>query len=93
MIVSIAAALVKPTITGCERKSTITQSLRLQMMRYTQAVKNAKREAKATYHSTPFVANGASTVAVMSETIVTGPVDICGDDPKSAAMITGIQAV
>lgn len=93
VIVRIAAAFVKPTITGCDRKSTITHSLKLHISRYTQAVKNASKDAKAIYHSVPLVAMGESTVAVISDTIVTGPVDICGDDPKSAAIITGIQAV
>ena len=30
-VLSIAAAFVNPTITGCERKSTITHNLRLHM--------------------------------------------------------------
>jgi hypothetical protein len=32
-------------------------------------------------------------VAVIRDTIVIGPVDICDDDPKRPAIITGINAV
>lgn len=56
-------------------------------------MKNAIRDAYATYHSIHADATGAKAVAVMSETIVTGHVDIWGDEPKRAAIITGINAV
>ena len=92
-MVRTAAAFVNHTMTGWERKSTITHNFKLQIMRYTQAVKNARSDANAIYHSDQLVAIGARIVAVMSETIVTGPVDIWGDEPKSAAIMTGIQAV
>lgn len=93
MIVKIAAALVKPIITGCERKSTMTHILRHPIRIYINQINSAKREAYAIYHSVPLTAIGASAVAVMSEMMVMGHVDICGDDPKRAAMITGIKAV
>lgn len=51
------------------------------------------RDAYIIYHSKPDEAIGARAVAVIKDTIVTGPVDICGDDPKRAATITGIKAV
>ena len=62
-------------------------------MRYTQPVAKARSEAYAIYPSLPETAIGARAVAVMSDTIVTGPVDICGHEPNNAAMITGINAV
>ena len=44
------------------------------------------------YQELPLLAIGASAVAVISDTIVIGQVDICGEDQKSAATITGINA-
>jgi len=39
------------------------------------------------------MAIGARAVAVIRETMVTGQVDICLLEPKSAPIITGIKAV
>jgi hypothetical protein len=45
------------------------------------------------YHSILALAIGASAVAVISDTIVIGQVDICDEEPKRPAIITGINAV
>jgi len=45
------------------------------------------------YQAVQLIAIGASAVAVISDTIVTGPVDICLLEPNNAAIMTGIKAV
>jgi hydroxyethylthiazole kinase-like sugar kinase family protein len=54
---------------------------------------SARSDAYAAYHSGLEIASGASVVAVINDTIVTGPVDICLLDQKSHPIITGRNAV
>ena len=56
-------------------------------------MKNARSDAYAAYHSGPEIASGDSVAAVISDTIVTGHVDICLLDQNKPAIITGRKAV
>jgi len=87
-----AAALVKPTITGWDRKFTTTPSLKTPRVSCTSPTSSASITASTTYCSVPGVANGASEDAVSSDTTATGPVPNWLDEPHSAATITGRNA-
>jgi len=85
----IAAALVKPTMTGCDRKFTTTPSLKTPSASWKRPTSSASRIASATNCSEPTAASGASDEAVSSEATATGPVPSWFDEPHSAATATG----
>ncbi len=88
----IAAALVKPTITGWERKFTMTPSLNTPSTSCTMPTIKASMMARATKCSEPGAASGASDEAVNSEATATGPVPSWFDEPHNAPTITGRKA-
>jgi hypothetical protein len=88
----IAAALVKPTITGWERKFTTTPSLNTPSTSWKIPTSKASMMARATKACEPGAASGASDEAVSSEATATGPVPSCFDEPHSAATATGRKA-
>ncbi len=88
----IAAALVKPTMTGCERKFTTTPSLKAPSASWKTPTISASMIASAMNCAEPGAARGASVDAVSSETTATGPVPSWLEEPHSAATITGRKA-
>jgi hypothetical protein len=88
----IAAALVKPTMTGCERKFTTTPSLKAPRVSCITPTSSASMIASAMKVSEPGAASGVSADAVSSETTATGPVPSWFEEPHSAATITGRKA-
>ena len=88
----IAAALVKPTMTGCERKFTTTPSLNTPSASWKMPTISASMIASATKASEPGAASGASEDAVSKEATATGPVPSWREEPHSAATITGRKA-
>ena len=49
--------------------------------------------ARPIYSSEPGMANGVTAAAVMRETMATGPVDNCREEPHKAPMMAGTKAV
>jgi hypothetical protein len=88
----MAAALVKPTITGCERKFTTTPSLNTPSASWMTPTSSASRIASAMKASEPGAASGVSAEAVSSEATATGPVPSWFDEPHIAATMTGRKA-
>ena len=88
----IAAAFVKPTITGCDRKLTTAPRRNTPSASCITPTISVSRMASATKDSEPGAANCASVALVSSETMATGPVASCWDDPHIAPMITGRKA-
>ena len=87
-----AAALVKPTMTGCDRKLTITPSLSRPSVSCTRPTVSASRMASPIKFSDPGCASVESDEAVSSDTTATGPVPSCLELPHKAAMATGRKA-
>ena len=88
----MAAALVKPTITGCERKLTTTPSRKAPSINCTTPTISDSMIARAMNCSEPTAANDARLDAVSSETTATGPVASWFDDPSREATTTGRKA-
>jgi hypothetical protein len=88
----MAAALVKPTMTGWDRKFTMTPSLNTPSTSWTRPTSRASMMARAMKASEPEAASGVSAEAVSSETTATGPVPSWFDEPHSAATTTGRKA-
>jgi hypothetical protein len=88
----MAAALVKPTMTGWERKFTTTPSLNTPRESWMMPTISAIRIASAMNWLEPEAASGARADAVSSETTATGPVASCADEPHRAAMMPGRKA-
>lgn len=85
----MAAALVKPTMTGCEIKLTSAPSLNNPSINWTRPTMNARAMASMTNSEEPSAASGISAEAVSRETTATGPVASWFDEPHSAATMTG----
>ena len=88
----IAAALMKPMMTGWEMKLTITPSLNAPIAIWIRPTRSASSSASTTYWSVPAIASGASAEAVMSEITATGPVRSWRDEPQSAPTMAGMNA-
>ena len=88
----MAAALVNPTITGCDRKFTTTPSLKTPSASWIRPTMSASMMAIAMNGSEPAAAKGAREEAVSSETTATGPVPSWLEDPQRAATATGRDA-
>jgi len=87
-----AAALVKPTMTGCERKFTTTPSLKTPSDSCTRPTSSASMTASAMNCSDPGAAKTERDDAVSRETTATGPVPSWLEEPHRAATITGRKA-
>ena len=85
----MAAAEVKPRITGCDRKLTTLPIRHRASTSWIAPTMKASRMASATNCSEPRVASGARADAVRIEDTAAGPVASWLDDPQSAATITG----
>jgi hypothetical protein len=88
----IAAALVKPTTTGCERKLTTTPSLKMPSASWIRATSKVIMIASAMKSSLPGAARVAIDDAVSSDTTATGPVASWLEEPHIAATATGRKA-
>jgi hypothetical protein len=88
----MAAALVKPTITGCDKKFTTTPNLKAPNVSCITPTINASKIANTTNCSEPVAASGANAEAVNREATATGPVASCAEEPHIAAMMPGRKA-
>ncbi len=89
----IAAAFMKPRITGCDTKLTMVPSLSTPRLNWIMPTISVSSSARPMYSSEKGTASGVSAAAVISEMIATGPVASCRDEPHSAPRIAGTNAV
>jgi hypothetical protein len=87
-----AAALVKPTSTGCDTRLTMPPSLKAPMSRRSTPTIRASRIESAMNSSEPAMAKGAIAAADISESITTGPVCNRWKLPNNAPTTTGSSA-
>ena len=88
----MAAALVKPTMTGCDRKLTTTPSLKTPRESWITPTSRVSMMASAMKSSLPGAASVAIEDAVSSDTTATGPVANWFEDPHMEATATGRKA-
>ena len=88
----IAAALVKPTTTGCDRKLTIAPSLHTPIASSNMPTISVSNTASAINCSEDGAANCARVAPVSSDTMATGPVASWRDEPHNAPTMTGRNA-
>ena len=88
----MAAALLKPTITGCDNKFTMTPSLKIPRLIWIKPTSRASSTAKASKCSEPEAARGAKAVPVIKEEMAAGPIESCDEEPHIAPSITGRNA-
>ena len=89
----MAAAFMKPRMTGCETKLTMVPSFKLpspNWIKPTMKVNSSTRPMKLSVMGT---ASGATAAAVIKDTMATGPVANCRDEPHNAPKMAGIKAV
>ena len=84
-----ADAAVKPTRTECERKLVTKPRRPNRSTRCTNPTSRASTAAAGEIVSEPCTYNFPSVVAVISDTIATGPTASWRDVPKTAYAITG----
>ena len=88
----MAAALVKPMITGWDSRLTMAPMRNRPRASWMTPTIKASRMARAMYWPEPAVARGARAEAVSRATMATGPVESWRDDPHRAPAITGRKA-
>ena len=88
----MAAALVKPTMTGCERKLTIAPRRNTPNVSCIAPTMNASATASMMYCSAPGAANCTRVEPVRIETMATGPVASWLEEPHKAPTSTGRKA-
>ena len=85
----IAEAAVNPTSTECDRKLTTNPSRPKRSARWTAPTSTASSAAPARYDDDPSSYSGASAVAVISDTMATGPTANWREVPNAAYASTG----
>ncbi len=88
----IAAAFMKPKITGCETKLTIVPSLKAPSANCMIPTIKVSSNANSMNSAEKGAANGVIAAAVIKEMIATGPVESWRDEPHSAPMMAGTSA-
>ena len=81
----IAAAFVNPAITGCDRKLTTKPSRERPSASWMTPTMQRERDCERDEGLRPLRGERRSAAAVSSDTIATGPVASCPDEPQSAA--------
>ena len=89
----IAAAFMKPRITGCETKFTMAPSLKAPRPNWMTPTIRVSSSASPMYSSLKGMASGVRAAAVISEMIATGPVASWRDEPHRAPRMAGTSAV
>ena len=87
----MAAADIKPAITGCEIKLTKKPILRNPKKICTTLINKPVKITSSTYGSVNGVANLLTPVITKIDVIATGPILICLEVPNKAYTINGIK--
>ena len=89
----IAAAFMKPRMTGCETKLTIEPSLMAPSANWMTPTIRVSSSASPMYSSENGTASGVIAAAVIREMMATGPVANWRLEPHRAPRIAGRKAV
>jgi len=87
--ITIAAAFVKPRITGWDKKSTSFHNLHIPKVSWIIQTISAKKAAYTAYQVTQVIAKGSKAEAVIRDTMATGHVANCLELHHNAEIITG----
>ena len=88
----IAAAFMKPRMTGWETKLTMVPSFRTPRPSWMRPTRKARIRARPMNSSVKGTAKGVMAAAVIRETMATGPVESCRDEPHKAPRMAGTRA-